>query len=338
MLEEGIFRKWQKVDTKILDYGFQKENDHYVYYTTLMDGFQAIIQVFMDSSVKGKVIDQGTMEEYVNFRIESQNGEFVASVRQAFTDLLYDIRGHCFEPVPFVSKQANRIAAKIKEKYGVLPEFLWKKDEDSGVFRHRENRKWFGIIQYIRQDRIRAHSQGRVNILNVKLDDQCAKRILEPGYYPAYHMNKKSWVSICLDDTLSDDQIMEDIDISYQISYPNSSWIVPANAKYFDMVHIFDKEDTTLWKQSVPMKIGDIVYLYVSAPYSSIFYQCEVIETDREYLYQDANIHMDTAMRLRLKKRYDPTDFTLDILKKYGVKSIRGPRHLPNSLLKMLET
>ncbi|MBP3799889.1 MAG: MmcQ/YjbR family DNA-binding protein, partial [Bacilli bacterium] len=37
------------------------------------------------------------------------------------------------------------------------------------------------------------------------------------GYYEAYHMNKKSWITIILDDTVSDNDIKKLIDNSYSI-------------------------------------------------------------------------------------------------------------------------
>lgn len=35
------------------------------------------------------------------------------------------------------------------------------------------------------------------------------------GIYPSYHLSKKSWISIILDDTLSDKEIMNLVDLSY---------------------------------------------------------------------------------------------------------------------------
>ncbi len=337
MLEDDIFKKhavnWQTLKS----YGFIKRENGYQYKTSLIPGFDIVVFISDDARVQGKIWDIALNEEYVNYRIESQNGAFVSEIRDAFVALLKDIRTHCFTEMPFVSNQANRITQLIFDAYGARPEFLWKRDPLSGVFRHPKNKKWFGIIQHIKADKLRNQAQGYIDVLNVKLDEQCALKILEPGFYPAYHMNKKSWVSVCLDDTLTDSQVMDVVRQSYSINSPDPYWLVPANAKYYDMIHIFDDQDTTLWKQSVPMFEHDIVFLYVSSPYSSIFYECEVIETNLDYVFQDENIHMQKAMRLRLKKRYDIGKFTLEYLKKYGIKSVRGPRHVPKDLIKVLE-
>lgn len=221
MLEDELFQKWKKKDAALIEYGFIQQAEEYVLEQKLMDSFSVRIVVEPDSRVRGKVIDQCLQEEYINFRIESQNGSFVSLVREAYTLLLEDIRCHCFEKEWFVSAQANRIACKILYQYGVTPAFLWKKDEDTGVFRHLDTLKWFGIIQYVPLNRILGDGQGKVNLLNLKLDALCAKRILEPGYYPAYHMNKKNWVSISLDDTVDDEKILQDVACSYQNTSPN---------------------------------------------------------------------------------------------------------------------
>lgn len=337
MLEDEIFKKYTVDWNWLVSYGFIKEEKGFRYVTNQVPGFKTIVFVFKDGHVKGTIWDTGLDEEYVNYRIESQNGTFVSEIREAYIALLKDIRVHCFKETPFVSKQANRIAQKILEEYQVSPEFLWKRDPLSGVFRHPKNGKWFGIIQHIKADKLKNKAQGFIDILNVKLDEQCAVKIVEPGFYPAYHMNKKSWISVCLDDTVSDEEVMDVIRQSYIINSPDPYWLIPANANYYDMIHIFDDTDITLWKQSVPMYENDIVFLYVSSPYSSIFYQCEIVEANLDHVFENENIHMQKAMRLKLKKRYDISEFALERLKEYGIKSVRGPRHVPKALVKLLE-
>lgn len=59
---------------------------------------------------------------------------------------------------------------------------------------------------------------GEIEILNVKLDEKVPIYLEQKGIYPSYHLSKKSWVSIILDDTLTDEKIMQLIDISYENS------------------------------------------------------------------------------------------------------------------------
>ena len=55
-------------------------------------------------------------------------------------------------------------------------------------------------------------------IINVKLSENKVNELLnEKGYYQAYHMNKKNWISIVLDDTLEDNKNIKLIDASYDL-------------------------------------------------------------------------------------------------------------------------
>lgn len=59
---------------------------------------------------------------------------------------------------------------------------------------------------------------GLIEVINVKINPNDKDNLLKiEGIYEAYHMNKKSWISIILDDTLSDDLISELIDNSYKL-------------------------------------------------------------------------------------------------------------------------
>nr|WP_202898603.1 hypothetical protein [[Eubacterium] cellulosolvens] len=43
-------------------------------------------------------------------------------------------------------------------------------------------------------------------------------------------------------------------------------------------------------------------------------------------------------MKIKLLKRYDPEEFTFDVLKEeYGIFAIRGPRGIPHSLSEALK-
>ena len=141
-------------------------------------------------------------------------------------------------------------------------------------------------------------------------DDEVEKYLKQKGIYPSYHLSKKSWVSIILDDTLSDNEIMKLINISFESSDVKGEWIVPANPKYYDVINAFNRTDTITWKQSNNIIKGDTVYLYVAEPYSAIMFKCEVIETDIPYKYKDKNLSIKNVMKIKLLKRYKQDEFT----------------------------
>lgn len=201
-IEDEIFLKKKFDFEKLKEFGFCFENNTYIYSEDFMDGdFKAVIEI--SDVLKGKVIDNFSNEEYMPLRIESFDGDFVCRVRDAYKDILKRI----------ADDQANRITNRIFQTYGVKPDFPWK--DDNGVFRHLDNNKWFSLIMYVKWDALLKDGNTRmVNIMNLKSEEHYDI----DGIYPAYHMNHKSWISLALDDTLSDSLIMELVSKSYNLT------------------------------------------------------------------------------------------------------------------------
>ena len=232
----------------------------------------------------------------------------------------------------------------VKKKYKAKPEYLWKRYPDYAIFRHSDNNKWFGLVMDVPRYKLGLDGDERVDILNVKLSDPFFVDMLiqREGFFKGYHISKGNWVSILLDGTVAFDEICNLLDESYvttaskqkkQKIRPPKEWIVPANPKYYDIVHAFDNTDKIDWKQGAGIKAGDTVFMYVASPISAILYKCKVTETDIPYKYADENLTITALMKIKLLKRYKPEKFTFDVLKEeYGIYAIRGPRGIPNSL------
>ncbi len=214
-LEKEIFKRYQIDVSKLVGYGFRLENSYYVYeHNILDDTFKMIVTISPLLEVKTQVFDLEWNEEYANFRIGDQNGEFVNRVREEITKVLVEIRDKCAVKKWFVFDQANRITSLIIKKYGDEPLFLWKTAVD-GVFKNAINDKWYGLIMFINRCKI-GKASGDVEILNIKLDEDLIAELLKrEGFYKAYHMNKKKWITISLDDTISDEEIMALVDKSH---------------------------------------------------------------------------------------------------------------------------
>ena len=333
MIEEEIFKKSIFDNKKLLEYGFTNNNDIYTYKKNILDNTFTIIITIKENIIKGKIIDIELDEEYTNFRIENNIGEFVNKIRDEFINTLNDIKNNCCINNYYVSSQANRICNYILKKYNDNPEFLWEDDYNDSVFRNKNNKKWYGIIMYININKI-SNIDKNIEVMNVKLSkERIEKLLLKPGFYKAYHMNKKYWISIVLDDTVDDSFIEELIDESYSYTVDTNEWVIPANPKYFDVINYINDNDIIGWKQSSNIKIGDIIYLYVGSPYSSILCKTKALEVNIPYNYNDDNINMKYEMKLEILKRYEPSKYKFEVLKKYGLNAIRGPRKVPKILL-----
>lgn len=214
-IEEKIFNKSKPNYSKLIKYGFRQKNDSYIYKTNFLNNeFMAEVTI-NENSVNGKVYDLNTMFEYTNIRLDIE-GSFVNSVKEEYIKILKNIKDNCFESEYFNFEQSNRITAYIINKYNAKPEFLWDKYPGYGVFKNKDN-KWFGIIMDIDKSKI-SNKTGLIEVINLKVDKKEIDNIIKDnGIYEAYHMNKKSWVSVSLDDTLDDEFIIDLIDNSYSL-------------------------------------------------------------------------------------------------------------------------
>ncbi len=238
----------------------------------------------------------------------------------------------------------KQLLAYIKKKYKTEPEYPWKSSPDNAVFRHSDNRKWFALMMEVQADKLGLSGKETVPAVNLKVDDPVFRDVIiqESGIMPAWHMNKMHWITVILDGTVPFESVCDLLDMSFMATAsakkkakdrPPKEWIVPANPKYYDIEHAFDKADEINWKQGSGIKTGDTVYLYVAAPVSAILYRCKVTETDIPYKYEDGNLSITALMKIKLLSRYKPERFTFEVLKEeYGIYAIRGPRGIPNSL------
>jgi len=215
-IEDEIFKRSKVNFKKLLLYGFVKKNNTYKYSKEFMNTFRADIMINENGVVLSKVFDINTNDEYINFRIEEQNGEFVSKVREEYKKILKDIDDNCFEKKYFIYEQSNVIANLIKNYYNDEPYFAWEKSPGAGVFRNPNNKKWYGLLMNIDKSKLDKKYFGEVEIINVKLSEEKILELLKrEGFYKAYHMNKKNWITIILDDTLSNEDIFEYIKISH---------------------------------------------------------------------------------------------------------------------------
>lgn len=318
--EYDIFKKKVAIDDKLIKYGFKFEDGIYVYHKKIMDNFEVVVSIF-DSTVVSKIIDLDFNEEYINYRLENQTGAFVSEVREKYLNVLNDICDECFIDKLFISDQANRINLFIKEKYGDEALFKWKND-DACVYEN--NGKWYGIVMCVDKSKI-TRGSGEVEVMNLKLDKNKIVNLLnKEGFYKAYHMNKKYWISIILDDTLSDEKIFNLIEESYSYTVTtiksDYEWVMPINPQYFDVFNYFDSTDLYYWDNKRNFKKNDIIYLYITKPVQAIMYKCIVEDITDDFLI------------VRRVCRFEKGKYGLDILKRYGLTSVRSIRHIPLKL------
>lgn len=113
----------------------------------------------------------------------------------------------------------------IRETYSVDPEYLWD-GETHAVFRHPGSNKWFGIIMDVRKKLLHVEgfddAENTEAVMNVKANPILIEDLLnEEAFLPAYHMNKKYWVSIRLG-LVSEEALRKLIDESWNLVKPKT--------------------------------------------------------------------------------------------------------------------
>ena len=109
----------------------------------------------------------------------------------------------------------DELIRRISDAYAIDPDYPWDTSPEAAVFRHPHNRKWFGLLMRVRKNLLSLPGEGLTDILNIKCDPLIVGALKnQPGYLPAYHMNKSQWISIVLD-RVSDEDIMSLVDMSY---------------------------------------------------------------------------------------------------------------------------
>ena len=327
-IEKEIIKKCILDKDKLIPFGFikDKDKDNYKYITNIMNNkFRVEIIINANNELIGKIYDIETNEEYTNFRVENL-GSFSNSVKEEYINILKNIVSNCYISHYFSFNQTNRIVNEIIKKYNVSPEFLWDKYPNYGIFRNKKNNKWFAAILNVDKSKVINNESGEIEIINVKVDDLVNDYLKEKGIFPAYHMSKKSWITIILDDTCKDEKIMELIDISYELVNKKSTWIIPANPKVYDIISDFKKSDIMTWNHQSSMELGDIIYIYMTKPMGYIKYKCQIIDIN------------DNIMTIKLMQEFNDNLLTFDLLNNYGLKSVRSPRRIPDKLKNYLET
>lgn len=219
-IENTIFKRYSPDFNKLKKYGFEKIDNTFIIEKLFKeDLFKAVIRVDNEGKVTGTVYDLENDDEFLPLRVETNQGAFVGEVRAAYGELLEAIKNKCFTRKYYIYPQSNRITNMIIEKYGDKPEFLWEKFSGTGIFRNPETNKWYLAILDVDRSKIQQGKKGLIEVADVKLSAENVEKLTkQEHFYQGYHMNKKYWISIILDDSVPDEKIMELVEESHKFT------------------------------------------------------------------------------------------------------------------------
>ena len=76
----------------------------------------------------------------------------------------------------------------------------------------------FGRVLRRTQSKLGLKEEGSVDIINVKCEPDMVGLLTQTyGFLPGYHMNKKYWITMLLDGSVSEAKILDFLDMSYDL-------------------------------------------------------------------------------------------------------------------------
>ncbi|MBB5218686.1 putative DNA-binding protein (MmcQ/YjbR family) [Treponema rectale] len=179
---------------KLLAYGFTEADGNLVVKKEITDSqFYAEIKL-SEKTLTADVFETATDEKYVLFNVASAQGAFVGQIRSEVQNVIEEIRDKCF------------ISRDIKEKYvDFLHSYFnapgdnpWAEEpyNSSTVYRCPNN-KWFALIMQIKFKNLGFESDELVWAVNLKAE-KVESITDKKSIFPAYHMNKKYWITVLL--------------------------------------------------------------------------------------------------------------------------------------------
>ena len=119
------------------------------------------------------------------------------------------------------SSQRERITQYIQDTYGTQAESLWADSPGNAIFRHSASKKWYAAMMRVLPEKLGLAKGEALDVMDIKCSTIMIGSLLATkGFLPAYHMNKDHWISIILDGSVSDGQIIPLLELSYDSVAP----------------------------------------------------------------------------------------------------------------------
>ena len=213
-----LFKNKKLNREKILSCGFDVDGGIFFRRQKFLDDFTLTIIIDKSGSVTTKIVDADS-EPYTLHLVEGASGEFVGTVKAEYERVLNEIVEQCFDDENFKSTQTLKLIEYIRKKFSDELEFLWEKYPNFAIFRRKDNRKWYALIANIPKKYLKLGDAEEIEILNLRVEPEELDKIFDgEKYFRGWHMNKKSWLTIRLDETLMFEEISARLEKSYQLA------------------------------------------------------------------------------------------------------------------------
>jgi len=182
--------------SQLVNYGFKEINNHFIYQSNLKSDAHLYLKIdLIPPNLFVNVYDSVLEEPYQPFTIHSATGELVSLIRSEVDVILKEIFRSCdtqLDPITIIKDY-------VISKYHTNLEYPWPETPDFCTLKNLNNHKWYGLIMLIPAKSLGLNGDNILPVINLKNDPtKIAKIINHHDYFPAYHMNKKYWLTVIL--------------------------------------------------------------------------------------------------------------------------------------------
>ena len=168
--------------------------------------------VIAGKSFEVNVFDADTDEEYLPFNVLDNITGFVTGIREQVEDLVQEIKEKCL----LNSNMKLRLMEYCERKFGTEPEAPWEDSPDAYTFKTAKRNKWYALFMTIPYKSLGLVAKGMLDVVNIKLPPEKVLDLIDRvHFYPAYHMNKKHWITIVLDKEVDEPLVQQLLEESY---------------------------------------------------------------------------------------------------------------------------
>ena len=182
---------------KLLAYGFHERKGRLWLERGLSHGFTAVFCADTDV-LQAEIRDEEKLP-YLLAEVREQTGRHAEQIISAC--VLQDNR--------------EKLLAYAHARYGTSAEYLWEKHPSYGVLRNAKG-KWYAMFMRIPKRRLLIDEEGECEVVNLKAAAQ--ELVDHQRIFPAYHMNKKHWISVRLDARWESGELEMLLENSHQLS------------------------------------------------------------------------------------------------------------------------
>mgnify|MGYP000117363004 FL=1 len=168
--------------------------------------------VIADKSCEVNVFDADTDEEYLPFNVLDNITGFVTGIREQVENLVQEIKERCLVK----ADMKLRLMGYCTGKFGTKPEAPWEDSPDAYTFKTAKRNKWYALFMTIPYKSLGLAAKGTLDVVNIKLPPEKVLDLIDRvHFYPAYHMNKKHWITIVLDKEVDEPLVQQLLEESY---------------------------------------------------------------------------------------------------------------------------